>query len=532
MPTNTDYLKTVAQGLTAPTDYLKQQFEALNQQYSLNMDVTGVLAPIVKWLATLPESEQTPIVQSVIAQLKTAPSSELLGGNTAQLSQTWLARAQAAGQQATQAAAAASTAAATAPGTPSSAQTTATTTATTPQSGQLSETTWGDTGAGVKVEGPSGPEPAAGTGTPTGFNEILSTYYQQQITAAGTDPTALAQVAGVTPQMLMQQYASYQQNSLLAQGPPGVAKRPEQGNQTMTLPQFAQIKAQSMMGPWSAVLAAIQSVYQSQMDQPMPADLVAQVITQLNQLQSTDPTQAQTILYNAYNYMENSASAATGNTIRDIGGTNTTTLLASLPSSIMTYGGTGGVGTGSVGTTGVVGTYAAVHPSPFMQTETVDQNIAAAFQKAFYRAPTAADMAALGTSPTPAQIQTYIDNQPMPGYPGMTYGAFTAANSQLTPLWQQYFGHDPTPQQLKWAVGKSSQDITDFIDNSQSSVPGVTIGVKNNYETFINSLDQANTQGASGMHTFSSGIDDSMIKQLHDHLQSQSTGTATPGAMK
>jgi hypothetical protein len=408
------------------------------------------------------------------------------------------------------------------PGSPAAASQQAVTAAALPAQ-QLTEQT--GVGPGAGAEG----IPVMGTqGSIGGFNEQLATFNKNQFATAQNDPSQLAQLAGVTPEQLQSQYQSYLTGMQAAtQGNSQLLAHQRTGNQgaaaQLTLAQFAQVKAQNMIGSWSAVLSAMNGIYEAQFRQAMPPELIQQVITALNGM---SPDQQKNVLYNAQIYMENMTLDPSGKSLRDQVGTYAANLLTSLPPSIMTYTQGAGTSTGSIGSGGIVGTYEQVHPSPFLQGETIQQGIAAAFEKAFNRSPTAGDMKALGSNPTPAQIQTYIDNQPMPGY-NMTYGAFTAASSQLTPLWQQYFGHDPTPTQLKWAVGKSSQDITDFIDNSASSVPGVTIGVKNNYETFINSLD---TSGAT-THAFSAGVDDSLIKSLHDHLQSQSTATPTPGKM-
>lgn len=403
-------------------------------------------------------------------------------------------------------------------------QTSATTAATT-ATAQLPDTTTGQTGAGIPVVGSAGAT-IPGTTTPSSFNSLLTNYYSQEFAQAGADPNALAQLAGTTPQLLQAQYSAYTQGLAKAQTQfsPGMAGGTVGGQQPMTLPQFAQNKAQAMVGPWASVLDSINTIWQSQYQQPLPQGLSLQIISALNAM---PVSQQSNVLYEAYQYMTNKASATANKGLFDQTGSYASAILASLPSSILTYTSGSGTGTGSLGTGGIVGTWAQTYPSTFLQGEETQQEIAGAFQKALNRAPTAADMSALGADPTPAAIQQYIDNQPMPGT-HMTYGAYTTISGQLTPLWQQYFGRDPSTSELQWGVGKSTQDITDFIDNSSSSIPGVTIGVKNDYESFINSLDTADPQGN---HAFSSQVDDSLLTQLHQQVTAASTGTAKPGKM-
>jgi hypothetical protein len=124
----------------------------------------------------------------------------------------------------------------------------------------------------------------------------------------------------------------------------------------------------------------------------------------------------------------------------------------------------------------------------------------------------------------------YLLDQMVPGTK-MTYGAYQQVSSQITPQWEQYFNAAPTKAQLAYFVGKSSEDVTDYFDNSMSSIPGITIGQKNDYESFINSLDTQSPTVNGITHTFSSQLDDSMMDQLHQQVTAQSTAKPTPGAM-
>lgn len=419
------------------------------------------------------------------------------------------------------------------PGSTSSAQTTANQTPITNATAvgaQLSEKTDQGPSYGTPVMGTGATSPQTGQplgGSSAGFNEQLQAYYDQEFSNAGTDVNTLAQLAGTDPAMLQQQYQQYQQGITAAKASytgHGALSTDPQALQPLTLSQFAQSKAQSMVGPWGAVMEAIGLVWQSQTQSTLPPGLAQQIITALNGMPSD---QKQNVLYLAMQYMANAASSAGNTSVRDQTGSLTASMLAALPSSILGFsGGTGGVGTGTLTTAGIVGT--ALGSAPFLVGEQTTAAIQQAFETKLHRAPTAADVAALGSNPTDIQISQYIDAQPVPGT-SMNYGTYSAVSSELTTQWQEYFGRDPSKQELLWAVGKSPEDITSFINNSQSSIPGMTIGRKNDYSSFIDSLG---TSGASSTtHAFSGTLDDSLIKELHSQVTAASTGTASPGKM-
>ena len=150
--------------------------------------------------------------------------------------------------------------------------------------------------------------------------------------------------------------------------------------------------------------------------------------------------------------------------------------------------------------------------------------------------PTPALLAQLMTMPfsdpsspgigAPGSGGTFLLDQVMPGT-RVTYGAYSVAEGNLTSQWEAAFGGPPNAKEVAWAVGKSATDIEDFINNSSSSIPGVTIGEKNDYENFIQGFDK----GTSGGHGLSAQIDDSMISDLHQQITKASTGVAKPGAM-
>src|ERR1017187_10080336 len=225
------------------------------------------------------------------------------------------------------------------------------TTAATTATAQLPESTVGNVAPGIPVVGSAGAT-IPGTSTPSDFNSLLQNYYQQEFATAGGDPTKLATAAGMTPQNLQAQYQAYTTGlqKAFANVPQGAG-----AYTPLSMEQFAQNKAQSMIGPWASVLSAISTIWQSQYQQTLPPELAAQIVSSLN---SMPQSQQSNVLYNAYQYMTNSASAATNKSLFDQTGSYASAILSSLPSSILTYTSGSGTGTGALGTGGLVGTYA------------------------------------------------------------------------------------------------------------------------------------------------------------------------------
>lgn len=382
---------------------------------------------------------------------------------------------------------------------------------------QLGETTSGQTGYGVPVMG-TGEAAFTPGGTATGgFNEQLRSYTQNAISNAGQDVNALAQVAGTDAATLQAQYQAYTRGMAQARaaytGHGALAGDPQglQAGAQLTLPQFAQQVAQSTIGPWAAVLDAIASIWQSQYQQDMPLELRQQILASLNGL---PPDQKKAVLLNAMYYMQQKATSVANRQVFDQTGNYTAQLLSSLPSSILTYSPAagGGFGTGSLGTVGIVGTYAQLHPSPFLQKETIDAGIANQFQQALNRAPTAADMAKLGPNPTATEVDSYINSQPLPDDPKVQYGTYQNVKKFVDPLYAQYFGTQPTSDQLMAYMGMNQQQITDHIMASPSTqLPGATVGRYVQLRGFADSL----------VSKIGYGVSDQVIAAAHAGMQGQ-----------
>ena len=432
----------------------------------------------------------------------------------------------------------------------------------------------GPSGAVSTTSVGAGSTPVQGTSQAAALiNQYMTTPLWQ---GDPNDPQGAADGLGLDYTSAHQQYEQYYQSFQAAQARIGNDSTRRQAS-PMQETQFMQGLAQAQYGKWGPVIGMLAYAYQEQNGSAMPAALAQAVLAGLKKIPQNDAIQLQAQMLNSIEQISSAAKNVTAkggqatNLNMNVEVTSFLSQLATYAPSV--YSGTAGSTAGALAAaspSSVVGQYMTAYPAAAgieaaqKGTETAN---AVDFLNNYGVAVTPANITALSNAQTYANMGAYVawmQKIGMPITPGvlqelmampfgdpnsatvsagsggaflldqkvpgtaMTYGTYQQVSSQITPQWQQYFNTTPTKQQLAFFAGKSQQDITDYFDNSQSSVPGVTIGVKNDYEQFINTLD---TSGAT-THAFSSGVDDSLIKQLHDHLQSQSTGTATPGPMQ
>ena len=109
-------------------------------------------------------------------------------------------------------------------------------------------------------------------------------------------------------------------------------------------------------------------------------------------------------------------------------------------------------------------------------------------------------------------LQRYIDNQPS-RVAGMTWGTYTAATKNMSKLWTENFGKDPTDQELQKFAGWNAADINRWVDSQPSKDnPSMTIGKRNGY---LAMADQASQKW------FGTSADSQMIDALDKHFSSQ-----------
>lgn len=87
--------------------------------------------------------------------------------------------------------------------------------------------------------------------------------------------------------------------------------------------------------------------------------------------------------------------------------------------------------------------------------------------------------------------QDYLNNQQYRS--GMTLGQYTDSRTLLDNAgWMHWFGGQPSDADVKWAMGKSNEDITARIDQSPySAIPGMNIGTYKGFSTEGDTISKA-----------------------------------------
>lgn len=424
-----------------------------------------------------------------------------------------------------------------------------------------------------------------GTGTPVQGTSAATALINQYMTKPlwqgdPNDPQGAAAGLGVDFTSADTQYQQYLANYGRAQ---------QRANAQQAIPQpmsevsFIQGLAQSSYGQWGPIVGMLAYEWQQQNGTAMPPALAQSIVTGLKALQVSDPNdmiQLQTQMLSALTQIEGGAKNVAGASgqATDLNlNVSISAFLAQLGQyapSVYSGGTSGSSALADASPSSIVGQYVTANPNAtgvaaseqgsekqqaiqFLSNHNMD--LSAANITALSNSQTYDNMGAyvswmqgVGMPITPDLLQQLIampfgspasGSVPAAGtggaflldqqFPGthLTYGAYSSAQNTMGPLWEQYFGKAPTSTEISWAVGKSPEDVQDFINNSNSSIPGITIGQKNDYESFIDSLDTQSPSVAGINHTFSSQVDDSMMNELHQQMTAQSTATPTPGKM-
>jgi hypothetical protein len=475
---------------SAALQKLQTKIQQSSQQLSWD---PGIFASTLAYLQTVDPAQQQAIVDQLIQAIDSGPNSDLIGAGATP--DAWLQKAQAASNAAAQSPASLTASAAAAQ------------TAIDPKTGGYTADQKPPVStAPVQVGTPFTP----GTDYPTAFGYT-----------AATDPASLAALAGMDPATLQAQYADYQKqvatlrDTWTGHGALPADKPPDQLN----LRQFAQMAGTALQGQWQPALDALDYEWNAQYGERMPGELRQQLLTALNGM---DKEQQQAVLSAEMTYVTGLQSAQKGTGV----GLN----MASLASTLT------GVMPQSIGT--ITTQYAQANPNiPAAQASEVAARKSGYIQwlTDHHVAPTPALLDQLlampvgsASSPEPGTDYAYLAAMPS-DVNGMTWGQKDIAMGNLGSTWKQYFSREPTQKELLWSIGKTPDEVQSFINNSQSSIPGMTIGRYHDYTTFIDSLG---TSGASSTtHAFSGALDDSMIKSLHEQVTAASTGKASPGKM-
>lgn len=112
------------------------------------------------------------------------------------------------------------------------------------------------------------------------------------------------------------------------------------------------------------------------------------------------------------------------------------------------------------------------------------------FQKMLGRPASPQDIAALQGATT-KQITDYIDNLPQPGAPGIKVGTYNTAESNMKSLWQEYYGQDPTKEDVSKFAGWGQEDISRWVlDQPSKSNPGMKNGERKAYLSMADAASQ------------------------------------------
>jgi hypothetical protein len=427
---------------------------------------------------------------------------------------------------------------------------------------------------------------ALATGTPVQGTTAATALINQYMTTpqwqgSPDDPQSAAAALGVDYNSADQQYQKYLAHFQTAMD--RATSLTQHAAPPMPEVSFIQSLAQAQYGQWGPAIGMIAYMWQQQNGSALPSDLATGLIAQLKTFAARDPNGAAQLQLQMLSTVEQIKTSA-GNTSAASGGqatnlnigvdiTNFLTQLGGIAPNIYSSGSSGSSALAASSPNSFIGQYIEKNPNVAGEAATVEggeKKSAIDFLTAQNMPTTAANITALSNPQTLATMGAYVQwmntvkmpitpailttlmsmpfsdpntgmaptgtggayllDQVMPGTK-MTYGAYQTVSSSITPQWEQYFNSTPNKAQLAYFVGKSPTDVTDYFNNSMSSIPGITIGQKNDYENFIQSLDQQSPQVAGITHTFSSQVDNSMMDQLHQQVTAQSTGKPVPGKM-
>ena len=385
-----------------------------------------------------------------------------------------------------------------------------------------------------------------------------------------SDPTQVAGVYGIDPNLLQKQYASYTQGMATAQSRVRVGSRDQQ-QPPMTLAQFAGSIAQVQQGQWMPAINMISYWYQENTGTPLPAEGVQQIINALNTLPGGQRAALiQQMLVSSQSLTQLANVGLSGGAPAGEG--DPTSAISSFMSKLNIEAPniySGSLSPSSAGQQNVLADIATAHPNPaalaatelgsekqaaitmltkygipvtdqlislFTQTGDSATNATTylAFMHDHHITPTAellsqlmampfSDPNSVTTPPIAGSGGALLWNMPADLIKGATMGQELQAQNNIDALWEQYYGGKPSPQELAWAIGKSQDEIMNHILDSPSRVAGATIG---RYEGISKILQDFNSgQGANV--SISSVVDDAAVNALHGAIATQKTSPVT-----
>lgn len=395
-----------------------------------------------------------------------------------------------------------------------------------------------------------------------------------------TDANAIAASLGLDPHMLQQQYDSFQSGMQAAQGR-RMGGKVGSGTQPVpeSLQQFALSMAQVQQGQWMPAINALNFYYREQSGNNLAPEDIQKLLAGFNALpKDTQNTIAHAMISMAHTITTGEGSATGVGAGEHFDPTAAVqgflTNLSTEASNIFS----GSLSPPAGGQGSIMSNIATAHPNsaaliasqlgteradaiqqltaagmpPDQITDSLVQTIINAgtsasgtsqalttylsFMQAHKITPTAALITKLLSEPyfdpsggtaEPGTGGATLLALPSPVH-GLNLGGYISSYNTLQTLWGQYFGTGKTPSnsQIAWGVGKSQQQILDYINNSASSVAGVTIGRYNDIANLIQNFNQPT--GTGNTNSFSSVVDDSIVNSLHQAISQKTKAPTEP----
>ena len=400
--------------------------------------------------------------------------------------------------------------------------------------------------------------------------KYINAYSSSAWLGAASTPQSLAAVMGVDYTSAQQQYQSYVSNFKQAQARvTGYgAGAPHNIAQPMTLSDFIRATAQGSYGIWAPAVDMLAYTWQNEYGAAMPQAVAQQLSAALNQLAQTNPTSASDVQQQMLSAMEAIETAAKSSTGASGQAQSLNLNLEIQPflqqlqadaPAVYTAASSAG---GAPASTSVWGqayaNYASQLPSVVAGTaatekETLQTN-AIDFLAQYGLPATSANIDALASADaitnataamkilddmyggtTPASVvqqlvQSGGNLDAASSVKGLTWNQLLIGYNNMASLWNQYFGSNPTAQQVQSMGGWTSDEIYNYVMDSPSSVSGLSNREYNNYASFLvgsSTGESAVSTGGGSTHTFSAGIDDSVLQSLDHAVKSGGTPSTT-----
>lgn len=371
-----------------------------------------------------------------------------------------------------------------------------------------------DVANAAALKGYQGPQQAAAPSATTAQPGQPATQEQlfgkpnpaDQANLLNTNTDYLASMMGVTQQQLQQQYQSYTQAFQTS-----LARLPQQGidimGGTTALPmnQWVDTQLTAMEGAYKPILDYYAQSYAINYGGNIPPELMTQLRTAVkNAPPDAQAAMSQSVL-DWQKYLQG-VTAASGATAAASAGQAATTAITNnaLNQKQAQSQGVLAAPTASLPSMPfleqIVSDYQKANPAQSALDAGLIATLRNAFQGTLGRQPTADEIAQYKGSDS-ISVQAYIAGQTVAGT-NLTYGHYDTASTRAKKYWNQYFGHDPTKQDIQFTAGfQDEQQLQDWVYKQPSHLKGTNIGQYTALHDAGDKVSQQlwNTPGSSGL---------------------------------